>query len=523
MNNKPHSFNFIENQPKLQREEYFKDLPKIVKGASINLFGSVFGKALYVFYTIFLAHIFGAHDLGLYFLGLSVIFFLGVIGNMGLNSAAIRYTALYHARKDLQRLKGITIIASILSFLIGIILTITVFIFGDVVSIHIFHKPGLGIILKILSLSLPFECLMRILLGSTQGLKFMTYTAFVESILWIGIRFIFTLILMAGFKMQLDAALWAYVISSSVSAGIALYFASQHIPIFDTSISTIVEYKDIMRFSIPTVFSEMVYNLIAQSDVLILGFFVTAMDIGIYAVAIRILTMAQVIFTIFMPVFNPFISELYDKKQFDHLANLLKVITRLNVMISFPIFISIICFPATFLHVFGEGFLKASSCLVILSIARIFTAPSILPNSMITMIGRPELQLVNNVVMLVLVVILNLILTSAYGIVGAATATGFCLLVISVVRIIEVYKLIGIHPFTYGLVKPVIAAIVAYMVSYGIQLTLGFERYSINVFIIFIFCIIYGIILWAMKFSEDELFIKTTIINKLADVKRAFH
>jgi O-antigen/teichoic acid export membrane protein len=505
------------------REEHFADLPKIMKGASVNLFGTVIGKALYLLYAVFLARVLGAHDLGIYFLGLGIVFFLGVVGNLGLNSATVRYTALYNARNDLQRLKGITIAAPSLSLLIGAALTMIVFFFADVAAARIFHKPELGNILKILSLSLPFECSMRVLLATTQGLKLMTYTAFTENVLWVGARFGFTLILVLGFDMGVKGTAWAYILSSVVCAGAAFYFATRHIPLFSKAVSSIFEYKEIMKFSIPMAFSETVYNLMAQADVLMLGFFATAANIGIYSVALRIVVMAQIVFNIFMPVFNPFISELYDRKKLDRLAALLKAITRWNVIASFPIFMSILCFPALFLGIFGEGFLEASSCLVILAVARIFTAPSILPNSMLSMAGRPDLQLVNNAGMLVLTIILNFILIPAYGITGAAAATGTCLVVVSAVRIIEVYRLMGIHPFTRDLVKPVIGGMAAFMVSYGMQLAIGSTLYFVNIGILTAFYVIYGFIIWYMKFSEEDIFVKTIIINKLAALGRVFH
>jgi len=514
----------IEKPENMQsREEHFSDLPKIVKGAGINLIGTIGGKGLYLFYTIFLARMLCAHDLGLYFLGLSIVFFLGVIGNMGLNSATVRYTALYNAQNDLQKLKGITVAAPLLSLFIGTILTIMVFFFADSAAIHIFHKPELGSTLKILSLSLPFECSMRVLLGSTQGLKLMSYTAFTENVLWVGTRFLFTLVLMFGFGMRLDGVAWAYAASSLVSVFAALYFASRHIHIFDNMKSLIIEHKEVMKFSIPMAFSGMVYNLMGQADVLILGFFATAANIGIYSIALRIVVVAQVVFSIFLPVFNPFISELYEQRKLERLAGLLKTITRWNVIISFPIFMSILCFPAVFLDIFGKGFTDASLCLIILAIARIFTAPSILPNSMLSMAGRPDLQLVNNIGMLILTVILNFTLIPIFGIAGAATATGVCLIVVSAVRIIEVYRLMGIHPFTRDLTKPVAGGAIAFVVLYTIQIATGSGQFFVSIGILIAFYIIYGLIVWLLKFNEEDILLKTVIVNKLLTTARTIH
>jgi len=493
-----------------------------MKGAGLTLFGTVVGKGLYLLYTIFLARVLGIDDLGLYFLGLSIVFFLGVIGNMGLNAATVRFTAIYNADEGRQKLKGITIAAPALSFLFGMTLVVLVFVLGDATAEGIFHKPALGSILKIFALSIPFECAMRVLLGSTQGLKLMGYTAFTENVLWVAARFVFTVIFLYGFGMKVEGAAWGYTVSSVISAGAALYFANRHIPLFDRKDLPVFEYKKILKFSFAMVFSDTVYNLLGQADVLILGLFTTSANIGIYSVALRVVVMAQIVFNIFVPVFNPFISELYDRNNLAKLSKLLKVITRWNVMVSFPIFMSIICFPGVFLRIFGGEFLKATSCLLVLVLARILSAPSILPNSMLAMSGKPELQLANNIVILVLTVVLNYALVPRYGILGAAIATGISLVGVTAMRIVEVYRLMKIHPFAYSLVKPVICGLVAFLVSYGLQRFVGSDNYGINLGMLAIFYIIYAVGIWSMKFSEEDIYLKNLVRNKITSVGRVF-
>ncbi len=504
-------------------EQHFKDLPVIIKGAGLTLFGTVAGKGLYLLYTIFLARVLGINDLGLYFLGLSIVFFLGVIGNMGLNAATVRFTSIYNTEEGRrQKLKGITIAASVMSFLFGMVLVAVVFVLADVASGRIFHKPELGGILKVFALSIPFECSMRVLLGSTQGLKLMGYTAITENILWVAARFLLTLVLIYGFDMKLEGAVWAYTVSSVISACAALYFTNRHIPLFKRKDSPVFEYREILKFSLPMAFSETVYNLLAQADVLILGLFMTSSSIGVYSIAVRVVVMAQIVFNIFIPVFNPFISELYEKNNLVKLSKLLKAITRWNVMASFPIFMSIMCFPGVFLRIFGGEFLQASSCLFVLVLARIFTSPSVLPNSMLAMSGRPELQLVNNIILLVLTVILNYVLIPSYGIIGAAVATGTCLVIASLIRIVEVYRLMKIHPFTSSLVKPVVCGLIAFVISYALLKFVASDSYAVNLGIMVIFYVIYAVGTWYMKFNEEDIYLKNLIWNKLASMGRSF-
>ena len=73
------------------KEEYFGDLSKITKGAGVTLSGNMAGKALLFFYTIFLAKVLGTGDLGIYFLGITIVRLLTILANLGLGAGVVRY------------------------------------------------------------------------------------------------------------------------------------------------------------------------------------------------------------------------------------------------------------------------------------------------------------------------------------------------------------------------------------------------------------------------------------------------
>ena len=510
---KSSSIRILANDSQLSKEGYFSDLSEITKGAGINLGGMIGGKGLLFFYTIFLARVLGVGDLGLYFLGITIVGFLAVLSNFGLSIGVTRFVAIYNSRNDFRRLKGTVQISAVITLLPSLIMVGIIFLLGDVVSTFIFHKSELGIVIKILSLSIPFDSLRWIFLAATRGLKFMQYTAYTENLAWIGLRFLFAILFVFGFGMKLEGAVLAYIVSSFFSASLAFYYANKVIPLTNRKVVPVFEVKKLLKFSIPMVFSIFLGNLTRQIDVLMLGLFVSAAEVGLYSVVVRIIVLAEVVFGIFMPIFNPFVTDLYEKKELSKLSNLLKTITRWSVTISFPVFLSLFFFPGLFLHFFGAEFIQASACLSILAIVHLFSSTSSLPSSIIFMSGRSDITFKNNSAMLLINVVFNYLLIPQYGILGAAIATGISLILIAFVRITEVYYLMNIHPFTIDLWKPMTAGIISMTFILSLHRHFLIEGNALLITLLSIFFFMYYSLVYLFKLNEEDLYM-TSIIKK---------
>ena len=491
------------------------DLSKITREAGITLGGSIGGKGLLFLYTIFLAKVLGPSDLGLYFLGITIIGFLTVLATMGLNAGVVRFVALYNGKNDRSRTKGTILISAALTLVPSLIMVGIILLVGDLIATYIFHKPELGTVIKLLSLAIPFDSLMRIFLAATRGFKLMKFSVYTENLAWVGIRIFFALFFLYGLGMGLEGIVFAYVASSVISMVIAFCFVNRLIPLLGKKISPIFEVRKLLRFSIPMLFSIFLGNLIRQIDILMLGLFVSLEGVGIYSVAVRVIALAEVIFMAFQPIFNPFVAELHDKKEFVKLSNLLKVITRWNVTISLPIFLSLLIFPGFFLNIIGKGFTQASGCLSVLVIAHLFSSVSSLPSSMIFMSGRSDITLKNNLIVLITNIVLNYLLIPKYGIMGAAFATGSSLVLIAFIRIAEVYYLMRIHPFKIDLWKPISAGLISLVIILFLHTNFSIEGNTFTIILLSIFFLVYSLFIYFFKLNEEDLYIKSIIKKKL--------
>ena len=139
-------------------EDYLK---KIVKGAGIAFLGLAISKLFGYIYRILIARV-GTEEYGLFSIGIAVFSLLTTICLLGLKGGILRYVSFYKSREDYGKVKGV-ILFSIktilpLSFIVGVIL----FIFSRQISLYIFHKEDLAVVLQILAFAIPFAAFKEI-------------------------------------------------------------------------------------------------------------------------------------------------------------------------------------------------------------------------------------------------------------------------------------------------------------------------------------------------------------------------
>lgn len=503
-------------EPETEKKYHFSVLSQITKGAGINFGGNLAGKIFLFFYTIFIAKTLGAKDLGLYYLGMSVATFISSISTIGLDAASVRFISLQSQANEIGKIKGTILASMAIAFLASLLSGTLLFLFAETISVRIFHKPDLVSVIKLFAITIPFSSITKIFLSSTRGLKIMKYTIYTNSFAEVIIRFSFTLLFLYGLGWKLQGLISAHIISSALCTFLAFYYANRHIPILNGHIVPSFELKNLLTYSVPLVFSRVFLILFATIDTLMLGYFSRAEDVGIYNIAIKLVTLAILIVPAFQTIYDPFVAEFHAKKELEKLSNLLKAASRWIFTICFPICLLLICFPDFFLNLFGNEFIQGSSCLIVLGIAYLIRSSFGLMDSMIYMSGRSDLLLKNTVSAAIINISLNYVLIPKYGIIGAAFATGISVVLLNLVRTAEVFYLMRIQPFRQDFWKPLSAGIISIAITFLLYDYIAFSKnYITFILLICIFTFLYLFLIYLFKFSEEDLYIKRALSNKL--------
>ena len=489
-------------------------LPKIAKGAGIIFAGTIIGNGLLYLFNIIVARFLGSAAYGLFSIGRIIINIAFMLALFGLQSGILRYVSIYHGLRDNERLKGAII--SALKVVIPLSLVVSALLFGlaETISTQIFDKKELTIVIKLFSISIPFISLSTIFISVTKGFQKMQYTVYARHIFEPIIKMLLALTLfLIGWKLM--GAVLAFVIANIFSLFLCFYYLKNLFPIFNSQIKPIYETKKLIRFSFPLLFVGLLSLLMLRIDILMLGHFKTAEDVGIYSAAMQTSILVLIILTSFNAIFAPIIADLYNKKELSRLKSLFKTVTKWVFQLTFPIFLLMVIFARDILSLFGPTFMVGVICLVILATAQFINSCTGSVGYMIMMSGRSNINFYNALFMCIMNIVLNYILIPAYGIIGAALATGISIVSINLIRLLEVYSLMKIHPYNSNFLKPFLAGIISALLLVIIRSTTSINQIFLLILFSLTFLCLYAFLLYLFKFEQEDRFIMIKIKEKL--------
>jgi O-antigen/teichoic acid export membrane protein len=183
-------------------------------------------------------------------------------------------------------------------------------------------------------------------------------------------------------------------------------------------------------------------------DQIFLGVWAGSEASGIYGVAKRISLLTNFILVAVSSISAPKISELYARGDLDTLGRLARNAARIAVIMTFPIFLGIILFPAQVLRLFGDEFaLGGASTLVILVIGQFANVAAGLTEQMLTMTGHEKAM--RNIIFVTLVfqIIISVLLIPRFSAAGAALAYSTSIVFANILASIAIYQRLSIIVF----------------------------------------------------------------------------
>ncbi len=494
-----------------------KSLQKIAKGAGFVLIGTIIGRLFGYGSRIIIARFLGATDYGLVSLGFAGMSIFATFSLVGMVHGIIRYVSFYKGYEDKERIKG-TIISSLkITLPLSLFFTLILFYTADWISIHVFGDANLTAILKIFSIGIPFWVLARSFLSCIVGFQDMKYPVLVEQVFQNVLKLCAIVILfMLGFGVL--GVTWGWVLSIILMPFLAFYFLERKIfSIFNRKVKAVAMKKELFYFSFPLMLSGIAGMVMHWMDTIMIGYFRTSAEVGIYNAA---LPTAQIINTIpgsFTSIFLSVISELYAKNKLEIMRNIYSTVTKWMLFFIAPAFLIILLFSDQIIKIFfGTEYIPGSTALIILTCGFLIIAAAGPDNAILQSLGKTKIVMISNYIGAGMNFLLNFLLIPIYGINGAAIATASSFVLTHIFSLFFVYKTTKMHPFRRNFLKPVFASIIAASVIYGS--TKYVKRVSLFIMIMMFFAllVLYLFLLLFMKgFEEEDLMIMKAIEQRL--------
>ncbi len=478
-------------------------MKSIAKGAGIVFIGIMISKFLGYIYRVIIARL-GPEAYGEISLGLAVFGILSVISILGLELGTLRYVSIYKNINAKEKIKGTISFAMKTTLMISLILGAILFIFSDFISQTLFHTTEISLILKIISIALPFEVIRVITVNTFKAFSKIEYDVYTRIIAENVMKIILTLIFIS-IGLGVIGAIIAYTSSIVISTIFSLIILETKVfPFFRTKIKSICPKKEIFLYSAPLLFNSLTIIIIAWIDTLMLGFFRTTSEVGLYNAAIPTAKLIYILPTALVSLYLPTIAQYLNNRT--ELKKTFYLTTKWILLINLNFLFLAIIFSKSLLGIlFGNEYMIASLALIILIIGYFINSMVYTSRDILMLMKKSTTILIATLTGGILNIILNYLLIPQYGIIGAAIATSISIITLSLIIFLKTKKYTKIKIINLRLIKIFLISIIsAFITYYAIQkIPLQSEILIITLGVI-LMTSIYTIGLYFAKIFEKE-------------------
>ena len=382
----------------------------------------------------------GAEAYGIYELAFTALMILSVFVKWGLDGATVRFTQEFLNTDQKGKIKPL-VSKSVLTIFISAIAVGGLFYLLRNVIADWFEEEGLGAAYVWVSLGLvPFVLLQYYgeALRAFKNLK-----AF--SVLQVG-----TVLLLAALLFVLlgevnmpfgELATAAFAVSCAVLAIMAYFiYHYSYKKRVGKVVAENIDFNYVLKVGVPMMISGSLFLVISWTDTIMIGYFKTSTDVGIYRIAFKVATLITFIQFAVNSVAAPNIASLYTNENMEGLRKYIKQIGVINALFAIPVAMVIILFPELLLNLFGAEYTTGEVLLPVLAIGQLVNALCGPVMYILNMTGKEQVSQKIMIWMSLVNIVLNLVLIPKFGILGAAIATSISMVIWNVIAAVLVYR-----------------------------------------------------------------------------------
>ena len=266
----------------------------ISRHSAVFFAGTIFTAATGYLFKIYLARVLGAEALGNYALGMTIVGLLGIFNALGLPYSAVRFVASYSATARFDLLRGFLVRSIFLLLIFNVLLGGAVLLAGPWVADHFYHTPALSRYLGLFALIMIFGALTGFLGQVLTGYKDVARRTVITNFIGSPLTMVFTLGLVSA-----GLGLWGYIfaqVASAIVVIVLLVIAVWNVTpeparAFSGRLAPIE--NEVISFSAIVFGVSFLEYLMAQADKILIGFYLNAREVGIYAVAMALVALSR--------------------------------------------------------------------------------------------------------------------------------------------------------------------------------------------------------------------------------------
>lgn len=492
-------------------EQIHASLKTAVKGTTLIVSGMVVGNALWFVIKILIVRNITVDELGLYSLTITIATVLSALAALGTHMGTPRNISSFLGKERHEDVRSLARASLHINFISSMMIGILLFLLSGLLSRHVFYKPEIATLLRVISVTIPLFTMATIIGGILRGYGYVGHKVYYMDIGQpLYFLCILGILLLNGLTLQ--NVIYAFTFASVLMFISIASYEYKKVGIPPLPLSKGFHYKDLLTFSLPLMIAGISSLILNWTDTLMLGRYTPTESVGIYNISISLAKLMFFIFGAMGFVFMPMATEMHAKEQRAELKRTYQVLTKWVFAGTFPLFFVLFFFPEmTIEFLFGKDLVAASMPLRILILGFLFHVFLGTNGMMLTVLGLTKTVMKISVFSAVLNILLNYILIKRIGldVMGAAIATLISYVIMNILISTTLYRVSDIHPFTFKYIKPVIGASAVGFMIYIIVKKVFFAWWMMPVYLLlFIGSYSVSLLLSGSIEREDMLFIE---------------
>lgn len=402
--------------------------------------------------VVLLARLLGPEGFGVYTYAITLISFIAIPAQLGLPNLVIRETAKFHATENWVAIKGIWKWASMAAIALSFLLMTGSFLFTRLFEKHLSEIQANIFIWGLMLV--PLIALSNLRSASIRGLRKIVLGQLPDSVFQPGIFILLILLCWALFsKAWLDAihVMYIHILSVSLVLIIGTYILSRIKPVELLGVRPHYENRQWITSALPLAMIAGTQLVHKNTDILVLGLFLKADDVGTYRVAAQGAMIASFGISAVTMVIAPHLANLYSLGKLNKMQKILTVSARWSLALAVFITLAALFFGKWAIEIiFGKEFLDAYVPLIILCVGQIITVILGSSVTLASMTGHEKICAKILMQGAVINIAINLALIPQLGMEGAALATVISLLIWRTMLFLKLKKLTGLNTTVFS-------------------------------------------------------------------------
>lgn len=422
-------------------------------------FGTIISKLIRALMVVYVARILGVEQYGLYSYGLSLASIFFIFADIGLSSLLIRE----YIKKPEERRAYVSTITAIKLTLIGLSIILISF-----VAPHISQLKETNTLLPLFAILLSLDGLRSFgfsIFRAKNKMEFETYTEIITEIISTVIGF--TILLKAPSVHNL---LLGYIASSTLGVSLILmYVGIKNISAFFKNIKLELV-SSILKASAPYALIGIFAMLMTNIDMYLIGYFLSVEQAGIYAAALRPISILYLLPGFISTAIFPTMNQLITSKEVSKTKLLLEKSITATLAVALPIVIGGIIVGYPIMRViFGVEYVQSANTFKLLLLTLIPIFPGFILSNILFSYEKRWAPLIATGAGAIVNIILDILLIPKYGIAGSAFATVLAQTVMNGYLYFEVNKITPFSLFS-KLKKIILSCFILALSTYGMYL-----------------------------------------------------